>query len=66
MPKKNTYRTNLKSVPNRVVGRYRATHYLTKPLITRLKIRAAKDGTDASTVVRAALEAFLKDDRLED
>ena len=37
----------------------RATYYLTPDLIKDLKIRAATEGTDTSSLVRAALQSHL-------
>lgn len=37
----------------------RITFYLTPDLVRRVKIRAIHEETDASTLVRAALEAYL-------
>jgi hypothetical protein len=43
-------------------GLVRGAYYLTPDLVMRLKIRAAKDQSDLSTTVRAALAEYLKDD----
>ena len=58
-PAKIGKRTFRDSTPALRKGFRRATYYLTPELIRRLKIRAAEDESDASTTVRAALEAFL-------
>ena len=40
-------------------GLQRVTVYLSKELVVRLKVRAATDGGNLSSTVKAALEAFL-------
>jgi len=52
-------KTSLRSPGGARPGLKRATYYLTKELIIRLKVHAARRQKDLSTVVRKALDEHL-------